>query len=163
MAKKQIVSGDLPLGARKHAKSFKGTVSRTKQSFRDGTRIDVILKRYATLGVDATLAPALFEQGLARATFGVDLGKDYQQQLTAVTRVQQYFESLPSALRARFENSPAKFAQFVTDPANLEEGRKLGIFDPAPEEPDVAPAAPKVAPAAPAPSAPAAPEVKPAS
>lgn len=160
MAKKAVVSGDLPLGARKHAKSFKGTISRTKQAFRDGTRIDVVLKRFSTLGVDATLAPSIFQQGLARATFGVDLGKDYQQQLTAVVRVQQYFESLPSALRARFDNSPAQFAQFVTDPANLEEGRKLGIFDPAPEAPEVAPAAPKVAPAPPAPPAP---EVKPAS
>lgn len=161
MGKKQVAP-ELPLGRRKHAKSFKGTVSRTKQSFRDGTRIDNVLKRFTTLGVDAAFAPSLFEQGLARATFGQDLGKDYQQQLTAVVRVQQYFEGLPSRLRARFENSPSKFAAFVSDPANLEEGRKLGIFEKPPEvDPPAppaggAPAAPKVAPAS-------VPEVKPAS
>lgn len=115
------------------AVSFKEVQSRTKQMFRDGTRIDNVLKKYATAGVDSAMAPWLFAQGMATAPFGVDQGKDYHAQLSAVTAVRQYFESLPAKLRARFGNDPAQFVAFVSDDRNREEAEKLGLVK-APEK-----------------------------
>lgn len=132
------------------AVSFKEVQSRTKQMFRDGTRIDNVLKKYATAGVDSAMAPWLFAQGMATAPFGVDQGKDYHAQLSAVTSVRQYFESLPAKLRARFGNDPAQFVAFVSDDRNREEAEKLGLV----KAPDKAPVSPPV-------KSPAKPEEKP--
>lgn len=134
------------------AVSFKESQSRTKQMFRDGTRIDNVLKRYATAGVDSAMAPWLFAQGMANAPFGVDQGKDYHAQLAAVTAVRQYFEALPSKVRARFGNDPSQMLEFLGDEKNREEAVKLGLVT-APEAP-VPPSAmptevPPVKPAAP--------------
>lgn len=122
------------------AVSFKEVQSRTKQMFRDGTRIDNVLKKYATAGVDSAMAPWLFAQGMATAPFGVDQGKDYHAQLSAVTAVRQYFESLPSRLRLRFGNDPGQFVAFVSDSRNREEAEKLGLVK-APEKAPISPPA----------------------
>lgn len=135
--------------ARPHAISFKQTVSLTKQAFRDGTRIDAVLKRYATVGVDAGRAPHLFQQSMAAAPFGVDQGRDYQAQLNAIVSVQQYFEALPSRVRARFENRPAHLVAFLADEANRKEAEELGLV----EKPvEASPAVPPVAPVSPPPA-----------
>lgn len=123
------------LPSRKHSISFKGSQSRTKQAFRDGTRIDTILKRYATLGVDATIAPHLFQQNMARMPFGVDVGRDYHAQLNAVVAVREYFEALPSRVRARFGNDPGQLLSFLSDEGNRKEAEELGLV----VKPDVPP------------------------
>lgn len=123
--------------------------------FRDGTRIDNVLKRYATAGVDSAMAPWLFAQGMASAPFGVDQGKDYHAQLAAVTGVRQYFEALPSKVRARFGNDPSQMLEFLGDSRNREEAEKLGLVK-APEAPISPPVKPEEKP-------PAKPEEKPPS
>lgn len=124
------------------AVSFKEVQSRTKQMFRDGTRIDNVLKRYGTAGVDSAMAPWLFAQGMASAPFGVDQGRDYHSQLSAVTSVRQYFEALPSKVRARFGNDPAQMLEFLGDEKNREEAEKLGLV----KAPEKAPISPPVKP-----------------
>lgn len=135
------------------AVSFKETRSRTKQMFADGTRVDNILKRYATAGVDATVAPYLFGQQLAAAPFGVDQGRDYQQQLSAVTAVREYFEALPSRIRERFGNQPSRLVEFLGDERNREEAEKLGLVKPA-EKPAGKPVDPPAKPVEPPAGAP---------
>lgn len=114
--------------------SFKESESRTKQMFREGTRIDNVLKRYATAGVDSAMAPWLFAQNMANAPFGIDQGKDYHAQLSAVTKVRQYFEALPAKVRARFGNDPSQLLDFLGDDRNRDEAVKLGLVK-APEAP----------------------------
>jgi len=38
--------------------------------------------------------------------------------------------ALPSAVRERFNNDPAKFVEFATDEANVEELRKMKLLSP---------------------------------
>lgn len=110
------------------ALSFKGVESKTKQAFRDGTRVDMVLRKYAAMGVDANNV-GLFQSNVARMEFGVaDTVKDYQLQLNRVLAVQKYFASLPSKIRDRFANDPANMLDFMADPANKDECIKLGLL-----------------------------------
>lgn len=121
---------------RKHAKTFDGTdgrpekeyTSQANQADRDGTRVDSILKKYATRGVDSRDI-GLFQQHTAQMTFGVqDMEKDYQTQLNKINQVQDYFKNLPSRIREKFGNSPANMLKFMADPKNLETCQDLGLF-----------------------------------
>lgn len=75
----------------------------------------------------------------------VGLPKDYAAAHTMVTEGINAFARLPSNVRARFLNSPLEALNFVANPANLPEARKLGLARP--EEPgkagDEPPAPPK--------------------
>lgn len=53
---------------------------------------------------------------------------DYQTALNHVISAQDSFMSLPSQLRARFENDPGQFLSFVNNPDNIEEMQKMGLI-----------------------------------
>ncbi len=63
---------------------------------------------------------------------------DYQASLDQVLEIGEYFKSLPSSVRHRFENSPSSMVQFLSDPANRDEAVKLGLL-PDLKTPDVSP------------------------
>lgn len=144
----------------KHAISFEGVPSMTKQSFRDGTKVDRILKKYAAQGISPDNV-GLFQRSVANMEFGVaDTTYDYQTQLNKINEVKEYFAALPSRIREKFRNDPARMLRFMSDPANMDECVKLGLFrgpekekkaDPAPAAPPAAPpgaaSAPNKAPA----------------
>lgn len=72
---------------------------------------------------------------------------DLQEAANELAVLKQAFMQYPADIRAEFRNDPLEFAAFVSDPANLEAGRELGIFAAVPEEPSKAPVgAPPVAP-----------------
>lgn len=50
---------------------------------------------------------------------------DYQSALHRVMQAQEAFAAIPSAIRARFDNDPAKFLDFAYNPENAEEMVKL--------------------------------------
>ena len=52
---------------------------------------------------------------------------DYRTACDVVIRANEMFETLPSSVRARFENDPSNFLAFVDDPANAEELVKMGL------------------------------------
>lgn len=106
---------------------FTGTVSKTKQAFKHGTQVDNILKRYATMGVDANDV-GLFQRHVAQSNYGIaDTTLDYQAQLNRVIKVQEYFRRLPSSTREKFRNDPANMIAFIADPKNKTEAIKLGL------------------------------------
>lgn len=125
-------------------------VPRTKQSFVAECDINNILKQYKLTGQIRHIS--------AKAAMGAyqDLPEplDFQQALNTVLEAQKSFSTLPSHIRARFDNDPASFLGFMSDPANAEEIIKLGLTDPirsppegvggtqAPEAPDNPKAAP---------------------
>jgi len=52
---------------------------------------------------------------------------DYKTGLERVQAADAMFASLPSAIRDKFHNDPAKFIDFATDEKNLEEMQKMGL------------------------------------
>lgn len=104
--------------------------SKTQQQFKDECDINTILKRFGVTG----LVPG---NGRVPA-YGDFTGiSDYRSALHAIMEAEDSFMSLPSDVRERFGQDPAKFVDFCLDPANLEEARKLGLAPPA--EPAPAP------------------------
>lgn len=124
-----------PKNARPHAIHFDGYdgtpeeryQSRVEPQHQDGTRIDSILKKYATKGVDANNI-AFFQGDVAKLPFGIQPDTDYQTQLNRVTQIKNYFDCLPSGLREKFNNSPANMLAYMANPKNLESCRKMGLL-----------------------------------
>lgn len=75
---------------------------------------------------------------------------DYQSAMNLVVDAQARFADLPSRVRDRFYNDPAKLFEFLADPANRDEAVKLGLIEvPPPQDPPgsvVEPVAPSPAP-----------------
>jgi phage internal scaffolding protein len=53
---------------------------------------------------------------------------DFQEAMLTVANARNMFEELPSNMRKRFANDPARFLDFVQNPANADEMRELGIL-----------------------------------
>ena len=71
----------------------------------------------------------------------------YHEALNLINNAHHQFMSLEAEVRARFENDPAKFTEFMHDEKNVEEMYKLGLAE-RPKDDDRRPGAPS--PAAPA-------------
>lgn len=120
---------------------------RTKQSFKDECDINVIIRRFLRTGVMDFTARN-------EPRYGDCTGMEYTQAMQTVAAAKSLFNELPAALRARFDNEPALFLDFVQDDKNRDEARELGLLKPE-EAPKPAPASPPAAPtAAPATEAP---------
>jgi len=105
--------------------------SMTKQEFLKETDINNILKQYSVTGmlnhVSANAAQGRYED-LPDPT-------DFQESLHQVKEAETAFMSLPSKLRARFDNEPVNFLAFLEDPSNEQEARALGLLKALPEPP----------------------------
>ncbi len=100
---------------------------RTKQSFKDETDINMILKRYNKTGVltHVSQRPGSF----------LDLASmpDYRTALHNVHEAEALFNSLDAKVRAEFGNDAAAFLDFAVEPDNAPELVKLGLLpDPDP-------------------------------
>lgn len=101
--------------------------SMTKQSHKDECDINRIMSKYQKTGIITHVAKYA-------ARYGEASDIDYQTALNTVMEAQQMFADLPSTVRKRFDNDPAEFLQFVSDPGNVEEMRQLGLVE-VPTEP----------------------------
>lgn len=110
--------------SRRHAKSFKGSESRTLQSEHAATKLDGILRKYATVGPEAAM---LFGQRVQAMPFGVQEVADYQETLNRAVEVQRYFSALPSSTRAFFDNQPSNMLAFLQDEGNRDKAEELGL------------------------------------
>lgn len=111
-----------------------GSPSPVKQSFKAGTAVDAILKKYATQGVNPNDV-GLFSANVAHhAEFGVQPTLDYHTMLNEVLRAEKWFSALPSALRDRFGHDVGQILAFMAKPENAAECVKLKLFreDPKP-------------------------------
>lgn len=98
--------------------------SLTRQSFNAECNINNIMARFEKTGLAEHLNN---HQG----TYGdFTQVSDYHTALLHVVEAQTLFNSLPSKIRARFGNDPGTYLQFVTDPENLPELRKMGLAPP---------------------------------
>lgn len=101
--------------------------SMTIESEAAGTTIDSYLKRYQATGLLGD--PVRYSAG----QFGdfADL-QTFQESMNTVARVTETFASLPAELRAKFDNNPSIYVEFISDPKNAKEAIDLGLLD-APE------------------------------
>lgn len=95
--------------------------SLTKQSESEACDINKIMAKYERTGLLAHLN--------ANEAFYADVSNvpDYQGAFEVVRKADELFMSLPAEIRARFENDPGKYLEFVSNPANKDEMVKLGI------------------------------------
>lgn len=97
----------------------------TKQSDAKAADINIIVKKWMNEGA----IPANINKGIAQY-FDTTSIPDYQGCMDIVIQAQQAFNSLPSFVRERFSNDPAKFLDFASDPANIPEMVSLGLAEP---------------------------------
>lgn len=100
---------------------FTGTVSLTKQCFKDECDINNVLRKYQTQGV----LPDVIKTNPQYGDFSDLLS--YEESLAVVSKAEEQFSMLSAKVRRRFDNDPSKFLDFVDDAANLEESYELGI------------------------------------
>lgn len=103
-----------------------------KQSFRDETNINNIMKRYQNTGIIEHVQKV---QGSYGDFSNV---QEYQLSLNQVIEAQEAFEQLPAQIRKRFNNDPAHLMSFLEDDKNREEAEKLGLVTPKPAPPEKA-------------------------
>lgn len=104
--------------------------SLTQQHERYETDIHNILLKHAT-----PEALALYGNGRAQKAFYGDFSElpSFDQVMQMQARATEYFEGLPSAIRAQFQNDPTMFIKQVGNPQNAETLVKMGILEKMPE------------------------------
>lgn len=105
--------------------------SLTIQSAKDECDINLIVDR-AKRGI----SPVAYD-GVPQFGDFSEVGT-YQEALDQVIRAQEAFGELPSRVRERFDNEPAKLLAFLANPANREEAISLGLVE-APQVPQESP------------------------
>lgn len=111
-----------PLTPHKRFYSPSGGVSMARQEFKDECDINVLMARYQKTGI----LPESIKDDEGRFLDCTEY--DFQRSMEIVAGASSLFEQLPSGIRTRCDNDPAKLLAFVSDPANREEARKLGIL-----------------------------------
>ena len=93
------------------------------QSEKEDADINTIVRRF---GITGTIP-----EGLVPPTYGDFTGiDDFQTAMNAVNAARDLFMQVPADIRAKFDNDPQNFVAFCSDPANLEEMRKMGLAVP---------------------------------
>lgn len=120
-----------------------GKDGRTQQHFRDECDVNRIVKRFSETGVITHL-------NKREGTYGFASSQSFQESAFIVAEAKSQFESLPSGIRAHFENDPGKFLECVNDPEREAELIELGLIEPeleaVEEQPPEAPSEPPPAP-----------------
>lgn len=116
----KVISADVK--KRRRVYSPHGECSMTKQEFTEVCDINKIMKRYERDGV----LPVFQERNPVFAD--VSMFPSYQETLNKINAIQEGFDQLPSNIRYKFDNDPAKLLDFVADPANQAEAVKLGLI-----------------------------------
>ena len=95
----------------------------TEQNHKDETDINQIVRKYNKTGLIDHLNQ--FEK-----QYGDMTGYDYQEAMNTVAAANTMFEGLPSSIRNKFDNDPAKFINFVDDEANADKLVEMGLAKP---------------------------------
>lgn len=126
-------------GPKQRSRVYFTLPDRAKQSFKAECDINVIMKRYEVTGQLDHLAQR-------PPIYGDVPALDFQQAMGLVVEAREQFALLPSAVRDRFSNDPARLLAFLEDPSNRDEGVRLGLLKaPVVSTPPATPPAPPVA------------------
>ncbi len=92
----------------------------TEQSHKKEVDINQIVKKH---GVDLIQKTAALQQFV----YDDNPTNDFQETMNMIIKAQDTFESMPSALRKKFDNDPAQFMDFVHNEENKEQMFDLGL------------------------------------
>lgn len=96
--------------------------SLARQEFQAECDINTIVKRF---GLDGKMPT-----NVRRPMYGDFTSvNDFREALHAIEAARSSFASMPARVRARFENDPARFVEFCSNPANAAEAAELGLVD----------------------------------
>lgn len=98
--------------------------SRTQQNFQAECDINNILKKFHKTGIIDHLAVHKGEYGDFTSS------TDYHENLIAMQKANDAFDSLPSTIRTRFNNDPTLFLDFVHNDENEDELIEMGLAYP---------------------------------
>lgn len=91
-----------------------------KQEFKDDADINSIMRKFQKTG-------AIDHAKIHQGSYGISTGQNLQEAMTLVKNAETMFNDLPSSIRNKFENEPSRFLDYVQDPSNASEAKKLGI------------------------------------
>ena len=93
---------------------------KTQQSFKDECDINTIVERF---GIAGELPPSMPfpQESEFMETF------DFQTSMNVIRKAEESFMQLTGKQRARFNNSPQQFMEFMHDPENIHEMERLGL------------------------------------
>lgn len=103
--------------------------TRAQQQFKEECDINTIVKNFGLTGEMPSNVRMPLSADFVETT-------SYQEALNQLIAADEAFLQYPAELRARFENDPGKFVEYVSDPKNVEDARKWGLarpLDAAPE------------------------------
>lgn len=106
---------------------------KAKQSMKDQCDINFIMGRYLKSGNIDWLSKH-------NGAYGEVPTQTFQDAMNIVAKAKEMFADLPSEIRKRFGQSPREFLDFMHDPKNIGEMRKLGLAEPEPAPAAVPPA-----------------------
>lgn len=98
--------------------------SLTHQEFREESDINTIIDRF---GIGENPIEA---QKWVSNTDIADAPDNYMDVMNQLNAARDQFMSLPAKMRSQFDNDPAKFVDFVSDPSNGDEMLRLGLAVP---------------------------------
>lgn len=112
------------MGERKRILTEVGSVSRTKQAFKEDTDINAIMRKYLATGL-------LTHQARVEPRYGdFSSSVDYLTALNMIKDAQDRFMELPSKVRSYFQNDWGKLLDCVYDPSRRKEVEDLGLIPP---------------------------------
>ena len=101
----------------------------TKQSHKDETNVNLILRRYQKTGMI----------NFVNAQKGAYMDTDpieFQEAMNMIIQANNMFAKIPSGIRKRFGNDPKEFYEFLHNPENMDEMVRMGLAN----KPEPAPA-----------------------
>lgn len=111
--------------------------SMTHQEFKEESDINTIIDRF---GIGEN--PVEAQKWVTNVDIA-DAPDNYQDVMNQLNEARDQFMSIPAKIRSQFDNDPAKFVDFVSDPSNIDEMVRLGLAVARPVvEPDKAPIEP---------------------
>lgn len=118
---------DRQVGLDPKGKPFFPDRSVTLQEFTAELDLNVIMARYKASGFDPSTLPVSTRKALSGDFTGAP--QSYHEALTFITDTRNAFMTLDADIRARFENDPQQFLDFVSNPENQEELVKMGLAE----------------------------------
>lgn len=93
---------------------------KTKSDMKQECDINAIMAKYQRQGVIAHIERR-------SPSYGIHNGLDFQEAMQLIDNAKESFAELPSSIRKKFNNSPADFMDFVSNPDNLDELERMGL------------------------------------
>ena len=100
--------------------------TKTQQQFKDEVDINTIVERFGVTGEAPPTINFPEEQDFTEV-------HDFQSAMNVLRASEEAFMQLPAKARARFQNSPQQFMEFIHDADNQDEAIKLGLATKKPE------------------------------